>query len=617
MQKPAVRSCPYSRAALVVIVLMGGAFPVSAQITPPPGEEPALSPPRITQAMITSGAVSLHQIRAHGLRVFAAPFNKLDGYGDGPMKPGNPIAPGGRPTLQRNGTFLRVNGLDSQTCMECHSVLSTATVPFRFGIAGVGGANNNAMFMPTFIDVADQQGNGFAATDGRFINPPFLLGAGGVELVGKEMTMELQRLARTAQQQPGSRVQLVTKGVDFGVIVFANGRFDTSGVVGIEPDLVVRPFGRKGEFSTTRAFDLGALQFHLGMQPVEVVGAGIDDDGDGVVDEILIGEVSALAIFNTTLELPVQSATSPQARRGAQVFRTIGCVMCHIPELTTGTPTLTHSFPEVETDPSANVFYAVNLLASPPRFARSAQGGIRVPMFSDLKRYDMGPGLAESTGGPLDPLFITARLWGVADTAPYLHDGRALTLTDAILLHGGDAGASSAGFGGLADTDKRALLAYLRTLLLLERAGGRGTLAGRRRGRGAGRRAEHPGRKRRCCASQASEPLRERVPAASMAGWNRWHVLCALRGVIGQRCLRARRLARCPMDDDHFLLTGRKLWITNAAEAGDLPGDGECAARRRAIKAASPASWSSAAWTASRSARRRTSSASAPAPPAS
>ena len=35
--------------------------------------------------------------------------------------------------------------------------------------------------------------------------------------------------------------------------------------------------------------------------------------------------------------------------------------------------------------------------------------------------------------------FITARLWGVADTAPYLHDGRATTLFQAINAHGGEA----------------------------------------------------------------------------------------------------------------------------------------------------------------------------------
>ena len=454
-------SCPLAFHA----VLVSGCLATSALAqSTPPGEQPALTPPRITQAMITSGALGLQSIRSHGLRMFASPFNKLDGYGDGPMNPGSPTVPGGRPTLQNNGTFLRVNGLDAQTCMECHSVLSTATVPFRFGIAGVGGSNNNVIFQPTFLDVTDSRGNGFAATDGRFINPPFLFGAGGVELAGKEMTAELQRLKRQAQQRPGARVALVAKGVDFGVIVYQNGRFDTSGVVGVDSDLVVRPFGRKGEFATTRAFDADALGFHFGMQPVEVVGAGVDDDGDGVADEVLIGEVSALAIFNTTLEKPVVDPPTPQSRRGARLFGQLGCAACHVPELSTDSPTLTHSFPEVETDPSANVFFAVDLSARPPQFESSPQGGVRVPLFSDLKRHDMGPGLAETTGGELDPLFITARLWGVADTAPYMHDGRALTLTDAILLHGGEARAARANFARLTDREKVAVLTFLRTL---------------------------------------------------------------------------------------------------------------------------------------------------------
>ena len=51
----------------------------------------------------------------------------------------------------------------------------------------------------------------------------------------------------------------------------------------------------------------------------------------------------------------------------------------------------------------------------------------------------MGAELSESTGGGLDRWFTTARLWGVADSAPYLHDGRATTLADAIRMHGGEA----------------------------------------------------------------------------------------------------------------------------------------------------------------------------------
>ena len=90
--------------------------------------------------------------------------------------------------------------------------------------------------------------------------------------------------------------------------------------------------------------------------------------------------------------------------------------------------------------------------------------GISVPLYADLKRHDMGPDLAESTGDVLDAHFETARLWGVADTAPYLHDGRAATLTEAILWHGGEAESHATLFDSLADDQKRQLLNFLRTL---------------------------------------------------------------------------------------------------------------------------------------------------------
>lgn len=466
-------SATASALALLASLLLVPALP--AQVPPPPGEGPALKPPRVTQAEIAGGQLTLRQIRLHGLRIFATPFNQHDGFGDGPMDPADPISPGGRPTLQGstgggNGSFLRVNGLDSQSCLECHGILSTATVPFRMGVGGAGTANNNAMSKPSQIDVTASQGGTFASFDGRFINPPFVLGSGGVELLAKEMTAELQQLKQLAQQQPGTDVPLVTKGVDFGIIRYVNGSFDTSGVEGVDPDLVVRPFGRKGEFATTRAFDVEALPFHHGMQPVETVGQGVDDDGDGVTDEILVGELSALSIFNTTLERPVQESGSPHAAAGEQVFTGIGCADCHRPFLDAQSAELTFSFPEVETDPSANVFYSVDLRRAPARFPAAPGGGIRVPLFSDLKRHDMGPGLAENTGSALDSWYVTARLWGIADTGPYLHDGRAMTLTEAILLHGGEAQGSRDQFAALSAQDRERLLGFLRTLRTPERS---------------------------------------------------------------------------------------------------------------------------------------------------
>jgi CxxC motif-containing protein (DUF1111 family) len=87
-----------------------------------------------------------------------------------------------------------------------------------------------------------------------------------------------------------------------------------------------------------------------------------------------------------------------------------------------------------------------------------------VPLFADLKRHDMGPGLAENFGSELDTFFTTARLWGIWDTAPYLHDGRATTLVEAITLHGGEAQPARDAFVALTNAEKAQFLAYLATL---------------------------------------------------------------------------------------------------------------------------------------------------------
>lgn len=430
------------------------------------GESPALGPNRTSHADIENHILTFFEIRKAGMKMFATPFNKLDGYGDGPVTPADTTSPGGRPTLQNNGTFLRINGLDSQTCMECHSVGSNATVPFTFALGGVGGSNNNAIFQPTDIDVDDSLGNGHAAFNGRYINPPFLFGAGGVELAGKEMTQDLQRWKHIAQQNPDRIINLNTKGVNFGTIVFGaqSNAFDYSNVTGVGDDLVVRPFGRKGEFVSTRAFDQGAMQFHMGMQPVEVVGAGVDGDNDGVVDEVLIGEMSALHIFATNMERPEVRDPNNVTAAGSALFASVGCAECHRPFLDTYRRVLPYSFPETDDNPFRDVYYSAALDVGPAEFAPNALGGVRVPLFSDLRTHDMGPGLAEDFGSVHDSQFITARLWGIADTAPYLHDGRALTLTDAINAHGGEAAGASANFGALSDPDKILLLDFLRTL---------------------------------------------------------------------------------------------------------------------------------------------------------
>lgn len=101
---------------------------------------------------------------------------------------------------------------------------------------------------------------------------------------------------------------------------------------------------------------------------------------------------------------------------------------------------------------------------------RNSSGGVTIALFADLKRHDMGEGLKESFNLLSDKAnreFTTARLWEVADTAPYLHDGRALTLKEAILMHnspGSEAVEAAQDFAALSTSEKNDVLGFLLTL---------------------------------------------------------------------------------------------------------------------------------------------------------
>jgi CxxC motif-containing protein (DUF1111 family) len=192
-----------------------------------------------------------------------------------------------------------------------------------------------------------------------------------------------------------------------------------------------------------RDFDRGALRFHFGIDPVEVVGEDVDADGDGLVNEATIGELTALHVFDVTNPPPVRERLSPQARQGLDLFESTGCAGCHVRELVTRSRYLPMAFPDEPTEPFANTYLEIDLVKVGFGLVRHDDGseGVRVPLHADLKRHDMGDGLAEtfSRGEISNREFTTARLWGIADTSPYLHDGRALTLHEAIEAHGGEA----------------------------------------------------------------------------------------------------------------------------------------------------------------------------------
>lgn len=487
------------------------------------GQEAVEEPGHAATADLTFSEVvdlinnDLLEARKLGLAVFSSPFNSLDGFGDGPFiatEVNNQFGFGARPTAQGNGAdygvgpqgqFLRVGGLDAQSCNECHVFVSHRTLPPTLGLAGVGGVATSAFPGPTLFDVADSlddrviympyhvpdlrlEHDGVADYNGRLINPPFLYGGGGIELLAKEMTFFLQEILAAAKAAPaGTTLPLVVPygvpPISFGSVTSLGGgevELDLEGIglnedITEEEQLVVRPFGRKGENFTMRDFDRGAMMFHFGIQPDEVF--DFDQDLDGMDGEVSVAEMTALHSFDVTNPKPVEDPRDFDAQIGFAKFNLLGCSYCHRPELWTYTRDLPLAHPEVPEDPLANVYAQIDMVdvGFAPTPSWYPGDGIKVPMYSDLKRHDMGDNLAETaeaefSGDPygLRPIsnreFITARLWGIADTNPYLHDGRATTLHQAILMHGGEAQFARDNYAALSEGNQLRVIKFLRTL---------------------------------------------------------------------------------------------------------------------------------------------------------
>jgi hypothetical protein len=101
---------------------------------------------------------------------------------------------------------------------------------------------------------------------------------------------------------------------------------------------------------------------------------------------------------------------------------------------------------------------------------RLERGAAVVELFGDLKRHYMGERLAEPIDetGVGSSTFLTRNLWGVGSTNPYLHDGRATTLAEAILEHGGEAATARREFLRLDYPKQQALIAFLDNLVLFK-----------------------------------------------------------------------------------------------------------------------------------------------------
>lgn len=139
-----------------------------------------------------------------------------------------------------------------------------------------------------------------------------------------------------------------------------------------------------------------------------------------------------------------RSITDTQALQGEALFASAGCVACHTASLPTSSR---HPFAELRNQ--------------------------TIRPYTDLLLHDMGPGLADTLGeGQASGAeWRTAPLWSIGLTAgasggaeAYLHDGRARTLSEAILWHGGEAEAAKENFRTMSSALRAALLKFIQSL---------------------------------------------------------------------------------------------------------------------------------------------------------
>ena len=414
---------------------------------------------------------------AEGERLFTAKFTRFDGVGR-PMATQASV-----PTKRRRpaeSIFVRTSGPDANACVSCHADPSPG---------GAGDFTVNAFVSEGFTSAE------FDSLDPQFSNErgtTALFGAGLIELLAREMTAELQAQrdaalsAARAASKPVSAA-LSTKGVGFGALTAApDGTVDLSGVEGVDPDLVIRPFGQKGVSVSLRQFTVSALNAHHGIQAEERFGVRwtgeADFDEDGVSAELTAGDVSALVAFQAVLAPLDRFAPSDESWRaaagaGATLFEQWGCVDCHRPALP-----LTRSrfadpgpYDTAGTLRAADVGAAITLdlgeLDWAAKLPRNAIGDVLVPLFGDLKRHVIADAAVSTFGNELlaqnfveRNMFMTAELWGVAATAPYGHRGDMTVLDEAIRAHGGEGRASRERYVKATDASRAELAAFLRTM---------------------------------------------------------------------------------------------------------------------------------------------------------
>jgi CxxC motif-containing protein (DUF1111 family) len=206
-------------------------------------------------------------------------------------------------------------------------------------------------------------------------------------------------------------------------------------------------FGWKAEQPSVRAQVASALNTDMGVMtsvyPQPDLGA-LQEEVEPTGPELSETHLEELTAYLSLLGVRAQrDLDDVEVIQGRALFAQSKCIDCHTPSFET---TAFHPHAELRSQ--------------------------RIQPYTDLLLHDMGPGLADTLNrdGVANSEWRTAPLWGIGLTAgvsggeAYLHDGRARTLEEAILWHGGEAEASREAFEALNEPEQAALIKFLKSL---------------------------------------------------------------------------------------------------------------------------------------------------------
>jgi CxxC motif-containing protein (DUF1111 family) len=259
-------------------------------------------------------------------------------------------------------------------------------------------------------------------------NTPPLFGAALIDAIPDRAIIATQRREWLRWGRPAER----DVNVPVGRALVRNGR--------------VGHFGWKAQSGSLAEFVQAACANELGLgnpgqaQPTPLGQPGYQPPGL----DLTLEQCNQLTAFVASLPRPVERLPEEPALRGRalagkKLFHDTGCANCHTPDVG-----------------SVEGLYS-DLLLHP--MGDTLQGGGSYNSPSQPILPDTSPG-----DGPSPDEWRTPPLWGVADSGPYLHDGRAGTLEQAILLHGGQGARSAQHFQKLSQAQQAQLVAFLKTL---------------------------------------------------------------------------------------------------------------------------------------------------------